>query len=214
MKNNLTELVFILDRSGSMHGLENDTIGGFNTLLRKQKIEEGDAIVTTVLFDDAYEILHDRVPIQCVERITEKDYFTRGLTALLDAIGLTIEKIDNVEKNTREERRAEKVMFIITTDGYENASSRFTYDEVQALIRKQQVEYGWEFIFIGANIDSLAQAKRFGIHEDHATNYRHDSSGTGMKFQAMNEAISEVRKNKKLSVDWKREIEEDFKRGL
>lgn len=196
MKNNLTELVFILDRSGSMHGLENDTIGGFNTLLRKQKLEEGDAIVTTVLFDDAYEILHDRVPIQCVERITEKDYFTRGLTALLDAIGHTIHKVDNAVKNTKEEGQPDKVLFVITTDGHENASKRFNVDQIQSLIKKQQEMSGWEFIFIGANIDSVAQARSFGIHEDNAVNYRHDASGTSMKYQAMSEAISQVRKIK------------------
>src|SRR5690554_6459471 len=161
MKKDLTELVFILDRSGSMNGLEMDTIGGFNSLLEKQKDERGEALVTTVLFDDDYELLHDRINIKGIKPITEKEYFVRGTTALLDAVGRTIQKFGNAQKHTAEEERAEHVMLVITTDGMENASREYTYGRVRQMVEHQKSKYGWEFIFLGANIDAIDVAQHF-----------------------------------------------------
>ena len=158
MKTNLTELVFILDRSGSMDGLESDTVGGFNSMLSKQQEDDDECRLTTVLFDHEYEILHDRIDIKAVSPITEKEYFVRGQTALLDAIGRTINKIGNTQKQTAEEYRAEKVLFVITTDGMENASREYTHDKIKSLIERQKTKYGWEFIFLGANIDVMVGA--------------------------------------------------------
>lgn len=212
MKKNLTEMVFILDRSGSMSGLESDTIGGYNSLLAKQKSEQGEAIVTTVLFDDHYELLHDRINLKGVKPITEKEYFVRGSTALLDAVGKTINKTGNVMKNTAEDERAEKVLFVITTDGMENASKEFNYDKIKSMIEHQKSKYNWEFIFLGANIDAIAEAEKFGINADRAANYHADSEGTELNYAVMSDAISELRMSKALSPDWKDKIDHDYKK--
>lgn len=210
MKKDLTELVFILDRSGSMAGLESDTIGGFNAMLDKQKKEPGDAIVTTVLFDDQYELLHDRIPIRGVSAISEKEYHVRGCTALLDAIGKTIHKIGHVQKNTGEDERASKVLFVITTDGLENASREYSVTRIRDMIDRQRNRYQWEFLFLGANIDAIATAERFGIHRDRAVNYHADSIGTQLNYEAVSVAVSEVRSGKKLDHSWKQTIERDY----
>lgn len=194
MKKNLTELVFILDRSGSMSGLEKDTIGGFNGMLQKQKEVGGECVVTTVLFDNRYELLHDRIDIRAVRPITEKEYYVGGCTALLDAIGKTIHKIGNAQKNTAEDFRAEKVMFVIITDGEENASRRFSAETVKEQIERQKSKYGWEFIFLGANIDAVETACRFGIDEERAVNYVPDSEGINLNFRAMSDTITSFRR--------------------
>lgn len=212
MKKGLTEIVFILDRSGSMSGLESDTIGGYNGMLKKQKKVAGEAVITTVLFDDQYELLHDRIPIKGVRAISEKEYFVRGSTALLDAIGKSIHKIGNAQKNTAEDKRAEKVLFIITTDGQENASREYSYAQIKAKIHRQQEKYGWEFIFLGANIDAVAEAGRFGIRADRAANYHADREGTELNFIAMSDAISELRVSKSISDGWKSQIDKDFEK--
>ena len=214
MKKNLTELVFILDRSGSMSGLEKDTIGGFNSMLKKQKDEEGEAIVTTVLFDNKYELLHDRINIKGISPITDKEYFVRGTTALLDAVGRTIEKIENAQKHTLEEERASKVLFVITTDGMENSSKRYSYEKIRRMIKDKKKEFGWEFIFLGANIDAVSAAESIGISRDRATNYNSDSKGTKLNYEVISKTISSLRENASISDNWKDKIEEDFeKRG-
>ncbi|MGM9973587.1 MAG: hypothetical protein ACI33K_06060 [Clostridiaceae bacterium] len=211
MKKGLTELVFILDRSGSMSGLESDTIGGYNAMLKKQKKEPGEAIVTTVLFDDNYELLHDRINLNGIAPITEREYYVRGCTALLDAVGKTINKIGNVQKNTIESERAEHVLFVITTDGMENASREFSYEKVRRMIEHQKSKYGWEFIFLGANIDAVATAERFGINEDRATNYNADSEGTLLNYEVISETVSSLRAKGEISKKWKNRIDDDFK---
>ena len=216
MKKNLTEIVFILDRSGSMRGLEADTIGGYNSLLEKQKKEEGEALVSTVLFDDRQEVLHDRVNLEEIKPITEKEYFVRGCTALLDAVGGAIHHIGNVHKYAREEDRPEKTLFIITTDGMENSSHRYTYDKVKKMIERQKAKYGWEFLFLGANIDAIEVAGRFGINANRAVNYECDSKGTAVIFNVLDEAVTRVRACAPCNVggalgnDWKRDIEADY----
>ncbi len=211
MKTNKTELVFILDRSGSMSGLEKDTIGGYNSLLGKQRTEDGSATVTTVLFDDKFELLHDRLDIHAISPISEKDYFVRGSTALLDAIGKTINKIGNVQKHSKPEMRANKVLVIITTDGMENSSMEYSYDHVKMMIERQKNQYGWEFIFLGANIDALATAHRFGIDSSRAANYHADGQGTHLNYATLNKAVSKFRSEAKIDDDWKAEIDIDFK---
>ena len=212
MKKNLTELVFILDRSGSMSGLEADTIGGFNAMIEKQKKEEGEALISTVLFDNDMQVIHDRVPLDRVPALTEKEYFVRGCTALLDAVGGAIHHIGNVHKYAREEDRPEKTLFVITTDGMENASRRYTYDKVKAMIEHQREKYGWEFLFLGANIDAAREAARFGIRADRAANYHADHIGTEVIYEAVNEAVCQVRScAAPLSADWKRKIDADYK---
>lgn len=211
MKKGLTELVFILDKSGSMSGLESDTIGGYNAMLKKQQDVEGECRITTVLFDNNYEILHDRIDIRAVRPITEKEYFVGGTTALIDAMGRTIHKIINVQRNTDEAYRAEKVMFVIITDGYENASREYTADKVRALIRQQTDKYGWEFIFLGANIDAVETARHYGISPDRAQNYHADSDGIELNFRVMGEAITKYRHSNALPEDWKDEIDRDYK---
>ena len=211
MKKGLTELVFILDKSGSMSGLESDTIGGYNAMLKKQQDVEGECRITTVLFDNNYEILHDRIDIRAVRPITEKEYFVGGTTALIDAMGRTIHKIINVQRNTDEAYRAEKVMFVIITDGYENASREYTADKVRSLIRQQTDKYGWEFIFLGANIDAVETAQHYGISPDRAQNYHADSSGIVLNFRVMSEAITKYRHSNALPEDWKDEIDRDYK---
>lgn len=212
MKKNLTELVFIIDRSGSMSGLEEDTIGGFNAMVRKQKKEVGEANITTVLFDDKYELLHDRVAIERVNEITESEYYVRGCTALLDAIGKTIGKVGNTQRSLKEEERAENVMFVITTDGMENASCEFTFKKIKEMIERQKEKYSWEFIFLGANIDAIGTAESFGISEDRAVEFNCDSEGTMLNYEVISETISNLRSNKAITREWKSRIDEDFKR--
>ena len=211
MKKNLTELVFILDRSGSMSGLEQDTIGGFNAMIEKQKKEPGEAIVSTVLFDNENEVIHDRVDIQRIELMTDKDYYVRGCTALLDAVGGAIHHIGNVHKYAREEDRPEKTLFVITTDGMENASRKYSYDRLKKMIERQKEKYGWEFIFLGANIDAAKEAARFGIDESCAANYHADSIGTAVIYEAMSEAVCNVRASRKMTTDWRKNIDADYK---
>jgi len=189
MKTNLTELVFILDRSGSMGGLESDTIGGFNSMLKKQQAAPGECRITTVLFDDNYEVLHDRIDIKAVSEITSQDYFVRGCTALLDAVGKTIRKINKVQKNTADDYRADKVLFVITTDGMENASREFTYDKIKAMVEKQKKKFNWEFIFLGANIDAIDVANRFGIARNRTQNFHNDSEGIALNYEVLNETM-------------------------
>lgn len=189
MRKGLTEIVYILDRSGSMGGLESDTIGGFNSMMKKQKETGEEALVSTVLFDDACEVLHDRVPIDKIAAMTAEQYYVRGCTALLDAVGGAIHHIGNVHKYARAEDRPEKTIFVITTDGMENASRRYSYDQVQSLVKRQQKKHGWEFIFIGANIDAYAEARKFGIRKERAVNYVHDDIGTVAVYEGVSEAV-------------------------
>ena len=210
MKKGLTELVFILDRSGSMSGLETDTIGGYNAMLEKQKKGPGEAVMTTVLFDDGYELLHDRMNLRSIQPLTDNEYFVRGTTALLDAVGKTILNINNVQKCTAQEERAENVLFVITTDGMENASREFSYEQVRNLIEQQKRNYGWEFLFLGANIDAIATANRFGIKKDRAANYHADSDGTQLNYDVLSETISSLREHSKIEDNWKERIESDF----
>lgn len=212
MKKDLTELIFILDKSGSMAGLEGDTIGGYNSILKKQKGGNGEAIVTTVLFNHEYELLHDRINIKGITPISDKDYEVGGTTALLDAIGFAIQKIGNVQKKTIEEERAEKVLFVITTDGMENASREFTASKIKKMIQHQKEQYGWEFMFLGANIDAISTAAKFGIEEDFAVEYHADKEGTQLNYQVLNEAVMNFRKEKKLDRSWKQGIEQDYNR--
>lgn len=212
MKKNLTEIVFILDRSGSMAGLEDDTIGGFNAMIQKQKGEEGEAYVSTILFDNHTEVIHDRVDIQKVAPMTRKEYYVRGCTALLDAVGKSIRHIGNVHKYAREEDRPEKTVFVITTDGMENASREYTYDRVRKMIEHEQEKYGWEFLFLGANIDAAKEAARFGIAEDRAANYHADRQGTAVIYEAVCDAVCDVRASRPMSREWKRNIDEDYKK--
>ena len=215
MKKNLTEIVFILDRSGSMAGLEDDTIGGFNAMIEKQKQEPGEALVSTVLFDNNSEVIHDRVDIQKIAPMTRREYYVRGCTALLDAVGGAIHHIGNVHKYAREEDRPEKTLFVITTDGMENASHSYSYDRLKAMIERQKEKYGWEFLFLGANIDAAKEAARFGIHADRAANYHADREGTHVIYETVSEAITQVRCcAAPLSANWKQRVDEDYeKRG-
>ena len=208
--NNITEIVFILDRSGSMSGLEGDTIGGFNAMLKKQKQEESTAFVTTVLFDHEICTLHDRLPIEQVPEMTSADYTVRGCTALLDAIGCTVEHIKSIHRYARREDVPARTLFIITTDGLENASHRYTGPAVKKLIDAQKKK-GWEFLFIGANIDAIATARDFGIESDRAVNYHADAQGTHTVFQAVGKAVSQMRACAPLSANWSEEIEEDYR---
>lgn len=194
MKKGLTELVFILDRSGSMGGLENDTIGGFNAMLTKQKKEEGEANVTTVLFDDAIEVIHDRFPIEVVNSLTDVDYYVRGCTALLDAVGSTVKKIENIQNRLPEDMKAEKVIFVITTDGEENASQEYSYKMVKKMI-EQQKENGWQFVFMGANIDAAKEAERLGIKSQCAVSYKNDAKGVKLNYSVAGNILSNFRNN-------------------
>ncbi|MBE7073038.1 MAG: hypothetical protein E7383_09895 [Ruminococcaceae bacterium] len=220
MKKGLTEIVFILDRSGSMSGLESDTIGGYNSMIEKQKKEEGEALISTVLFDGQTDVLHDRVPLDKISPITEKEYYVRGSTALLDAVGGAIHHIGNVHKYAREEDVPEKTLFIITTDGMENSSRQYSYDKVKKMIEKQKEKYHWEFIFLGANIDAVGVADRFGVDRQHAVRYECDSAGTALNFQVMNKMVSCARSAKSAkamneafcSEEMLDEVREDYKR--
>lgn len=208
---NLTELVFILDRSGSMQGLEADTIGGFNSMLSKQQKEAGEAYQSTVLFDDKVEVLHDRVRVDSVRPITQKEYYVRGCTALLDALGGAIRHIGNIHKYARPEDVPEHTLFVITTDGMENASRHYTAPQIKAMIQRQKEKYGWEFLFLGANIDAVETAGRLGIGSDRAVNYHNDSAGTRLNYATVSAAVSAVRCSKPLSPHWKDAIEKDFR---
>ena len=210
MKNDLTELVFILDKSGSMSGLEGDTVGGFNSMIERQKKEAGSALVTTVLFSNESVTVHDRVDVREIEKLTEKDYRVGGCTALLDAIGEAVRHVSDVHRYIRPEDIPAKTMFVITTDGMENASRVYSADKVKKLIEEKK-QQGWEFLFLGANIDAVTTAKRFGIDEDRAVTYRADSVGTRLNYAAVGEAVASVRGGRKLSRAWKECIEEDMR---
>ena len=212
MRKNLTELVFILDRSGSMCGLEADTIGGFNSMIEKQKREPGEALVSTVLFDHESTVLHDRVPLGCVAPMTARDYSVRGSTALLDAIGGAIHHIGNVHKYARPEDVPEHTLFVITTDGMENASHRYDADMVKHMIERQKTKYKWEFLFLGANIDAAKEAARFGISAERAVDYKCDEVGTALNYDVISEAICTVRASRPLSPGWKARIDADVKK--
>lgn len=210
MKKNLTEIVFILDRSGSMSGLEADTIGGFNSMIENQKREAGEALISTVLFDNFSEVIHDRVPIGRVEPMTDREYYVRGCTALLDAIGGAIHHIGNIHKYAREEDVPEHTLFVITTDGMENASRRYDSETVKKMIERQKAKYGWEFLFLGANIDAVETASRFGIGADRAVNYHSDHQGTQLNYEVLSAAVSTVRSSATLGTEWKKRIDEDY----
>lgn len=210
MQKDLTEIVFILDRSGSMSGLEADTIGGFNAMIEKQKKADGKALISTVLFDHVSTVLHDRVPLERVEPMTDRDYTVRGSTALLDAIGGAIRHIANIHKYAREEDRPMHTLFVITTDGMENASRNYDIETVRRMIHRQK-EQGWEFLFLGANIDAVKTAGSFGIGADRAVNYHADQAGTQLNYEVLSDAICAVRASAPLSADWKGRIEKDFK---
>ena len=210
MKNNLTELVFILDRSGSMSGLEADTIGGFNSMIEKQKKESGEAYVSTVLFNHESKVIHDRAGLRTIRPMTEEDYQPSGMTALLDAIGGAIHHIGNVHKYARPEDVPEKTLFIITTDGFENASRRYTADDICRKIKLQKEKYGWEFLFLGANIDAVETAANFGIDASRAVNYHADSRGTQLNYETVSKAVSSMRACGCIDDEWSAPIAEDY----
>ncbi|MDO5516564.1 MAG: VWA domain-containing protein [Clostridium sp.] len=211
MKDNLTELVFILDRSGSMSGLESDTIGGFNSMIERQKNQYGEAFVTTVLFDDKYELLHDRVEIKKLQKMTDKEYYVCGCTALLDAVGKTINKIKAVHENMDENDKPQKTIFVITTDGYENASQEYSYKMLREMIETQKEKYGWEFIFLGANIDAVKEAEKFGITEDRAATYKNDKRGIKLNYEVLSDTLDFMRScERTIGSEWKNKIEEDL----
>ena len=210
MKKELTEIVFILDKSGSMGGLEADTIGGYNSFLEKQKKVEGEAYVSTVLFSDSSSVIHDRVPIEKVKPMTEKEYSVGGSTALLDAIGGAIHHIGNVHKYAREEDRPEHTIFVITTDGQENSSNEYSYEKLKKMITRQQEKYGWEFIFLGANMDAIGEAGRLGIRADRAVRYECDKEGTVLNFSVLSEAVGKMRMCAPVDGDWSERITEHY----
>ncbi|MBO6163366.1 MAG: VWA domain-containing protein [Eubacterium sp.] len=220
MKKGLTEIVFILDRSGSMSGLESDTIGGYNSMLAKQKKEEGEALISTVLFDDKTEVLHDRKPLKDINPITDKEYFVRGCTALLDAVGGAIHHVGNIHKYARPEDVPEKTLFIITTDGMENASKQYSYDKVKKMVERQKKKYHWEFIFLGANMDAVEVAGRFGIPQNRAVRYECDKEGTALNYKVMSDMVSYARSAASAELmeeafeenDVLAEIQEDYRR--
>ena len=209
MKKDLTEIVFILDRSGSMAGMESDTVGGFNSMIEKQKKEAGKAYVSTVLFSNDSEVIHDRVDIQDVKPLSEKDYCVGGCTALLDAIGGAIHHIGNIHKYARSEDVPEHTLFVITTDGMENASRKYSSRKVKEMIRRQEEKYGWEFIFIAANIDAVETAENIGIRRERAANYRQDGEGTRSVYEAVEYAVSAVRCDKAFGEEWKDNLKND-----
>ncbi len=207
----MTEIVFILDRSGSMQGMEKDTIGGFNSMMEKQRREEGEAFVSTILFDNFSEVIHDRLPLKDVPPMTEREYCVGGCTALLDAIGGAITHIGNIHKFARKEDVPAQTIFIITTDGYENASHKYDYDRVKRMIEEKKEKHGWEFLFLGANIDAAKEAKRFGISEDRAVDYLCDAEGTAVSYSVIDKAVSSARMCCSIEADWKAELEEDYR---
>lgn len=210
--NNITELVFILDRSGSMAGLESDTIGGFNAMIEKQKKQDGECYVSTILFDNVSEVLHDRIKLSEINKMTDRDYTVRGCTALIDAIGGAIHHIGNIHKYARPEDVPAHTLFVITTDGMENASRRYDSATVKKMIERQKEKYGWEFLFIGANIDAVETAARFGINKDRAVNYNADSEGTKILYETVAEAACCMRASAPLSSEWSKKIDEDFQK--
>ena len=212
MKNNITELVFILDRSGSMAGLESDTIGGFNSMIEKQKKQEGECYVSTVLFDNVSEVLHDRVKLSDIPEMTDRDYTVRGCTALIDAIGDAIRHIGNIHKYASSDDVPEHTMFVITTDGYENASHKYEGGQVKKMIERQKEKYGWEFLFIGANIDAVETAARYGIDRDRAVNYNADAEGTKILYESVSKAVGSFRASAPLGSNWSDEIDKDHKK--
>ena len=212
MKDKGTEIIFILDRSGSMSGLESDTIGGYNSLLKKQKATEGKVIVSTILFNSWSNVIHDRLELSKVPFLTEKEYTAGGCTALLDAIGGAIKHIGDVHTYEREEDRPEHTLVIITTDGMENSSRRYDYARVKMMIERAKEQYGWEFLFLGANIDAITVANRFGIDSDRTANYLSDKKGTELNYQIMSEEIKHVRMSKGISPDWKKRIDLDYQK--
>ena len=211
MKKNLTEMVFILDKSGSMAGLEADTIGGFNSMIERQKKAEGEAIVSTVLFSNDSTVIHDRVDLRQIEPMTDRQYYVGGSTALIDAIGGAIHHISNVHKYAREEDRPEHTIFVITTDGMENASRHYTSERVKDMVQRQKEKYGWEFLFLGANIDAVETASHFGISEDRAVTFHNDSRGQALNYAEVSKAVCKVRMCAPLGAGWKGKIEADFK---
>ena len=221
MRENLTEIVFIIDRSGSMNGLESDTIGGFNSMIAKQQKEEGEAIISTVLFDDETDVIHDRVPIGDVKNLTDEDYRVRGCTALLDAVGGAIDHIGKIHKYARKKNRPAKTLFVITTDGLENASRYYSFKDIKRMIERQKEKYSWEFLFLGANIDAIKVAANMGIGKDRAANYNCDETGTALNYQVLEKAVSCVRKCRSADMAetfaggvWKEDIDTDYrKRG-
>ena len=208
--NNITELVFILDRSGSMSGLESDTVGGFNTMIEKQKKQNAPCYVSAVLFNHTSEVLYDRVKLAEVQKVTEEDFFVGGSTALMDAIGGAIHHIGNIHKYIRTEDVPANTMFVIMTDGMENASRRYSSEQVKQMIERQKKRYGWEFLFIGANIDAVETAARYGIDADRAVNYHADKEGTRVVYQSVANAVCSLRENKELRADWSEEIDKDY----
>ena len=212
VKNGITELVFILDRSGSMSGLESDTIGGFNAMIEKQKKQDGECYVSTVLFDNVSDVLHDRVKLTDIKPMTDNEYTVRGCTALIDAIGGAIHHIGNVHKYARNEDVPEHTIFVITTDGMENASRKYSSEKVKSMIERQKEQYGWEFLFIGANIDAVETAAQYGIDRDRAVNYNADEVGTHILYESVSAVVGNVRANKCISKDWSDELNEDYKR--
>ena len=211
MNKNLTEIVFILDKSGSMAGLEADTIGGFNSMIERQKKAEGEAIVSTVLFSNDSTVIHDRVDLRQIEPMTDRQYYVGGSTALIDAIGGAIHHIGNVHKYAREEDRPEHTIFVITTDGMENASRHYTSERVKDMVQRQKEKYGWEFLFLGANIDAVETASHFGISEDRAVTFHNDSRGQALNYAEVSKAVCKVRMCAPLGAGWKGKIEADFK---
>ena len=212
MKKDLTEMVFILDKSGSMHGLEKDTIGGFNSMISKQKKLDGKCLVSCVMFDNSCEVVFDREPLEGIRDMTDDDYVPGGCTALIDALGGAVKHIGNIHKYARPEDVPEHTVFVITTDGMENASREYSSDRVKKMIRKQQEKYGWEFLFLAANIDAVETAGRFGIGADRAVNYHADSAGTALNFEVVSDAVASVRRCAPLKASWKKRIEEDFEK--
>lgn len=211
IKNGITELVFILDRSGSMSGLESDTIGGFNAMIEKQKKQDGECYVSTVLFDNVSEVLHDRVKLAEIKPMTDREYTVRGCTALIDAIGGAIHHIGNVHKYARPEDVPEHTMFVITTDGMENASHKYSSDKVKKMIKRQKEQYGWEFLFIGANIDAVETAAQYGISKDRAVNYNADEVGTKILYETVSKVVCDVRYSLSIDDDWSKDIDDDYK---
>ena len=211
IKNGITELVFILDRSGSMSGLESDTIGGYNAMIEKQKKQDGECYVSTVLFDNVSEVLHDRVSLTDIKPMTDKEYTVRGCTALIDAIGGAIHHIGNVHKYARPEDVPEHTMFVITTDGMENASHKYSSDKVKKMIERQKEQYGWEFLFIGANIDAVETAAQYGISEDRAVNYHADPKGTACLYDNVSDVVFSVRMGCYIEENWSEKLNKDFK---
>ena len=217
MKKNLTEIVFVLDKSGSMSGLEKDTIGGFNSMLDKQRKEDGEVSITTVLFDDRMQVLHDREDLAKIANLTGKDYQPGGCTALLDALGKTIKHISKVQKSLPEDERPEKTMFIITTDGQENSSHEYSYEKIRKMIEKKQEKKQWEFLFLGANMDAISAAADIGIKADRATNYHCDAAGTAVNYEALSRAVTKYRMcamghADEALADWDKDVKEDYRK--